>query len=117
MTTPQELAQRQLDTFNTHEMAGFLPSFTDDVVIIDLVSGSVILRGIEAFRQRYEAVFRDRPLVRANLVARMVLGRFVVDHESLTDGDQHPPEEALAIYEVEGDRISRMWFIEPPKGA
>ena len=117
MTTPEELAQNQLETFNAHDMAGFLPSFTDDVEIIDLVSGSVILRGIDAFRERYEAVFRDRPLVRADLVARMVLGRYVVDHERLTDGEEHPPEQALAIYQVEGDRISRMWFIEPPHSA
>ena len=69
--------------------------------------------GIEAFRERYAAVFRDRPRVHAELAGRLVLGRFVIDHERITDGDEHSPDEALAIYEVDGDRISRMWFIEP----
>ena len=41
------------------------------------------------------------------------MDRYVIDHERITDGDGHPPDEALAIYEVDGDQIRRMWFIEP----
>jgi hypothetical protein len=113
--TPEEVAQRQLDTFNAHDLDAFLMSFTDDVVILDLLDGSVIVNGIDAFRRRYEAVFRNRPRVRADLVARIVIGDIVVDRERLTDGDEQPPENALAIYEVVGDQVRRMWFIEPPR--
>lgn len=114
MPTPGELAQHQLDTFNAHDLDAFLPGFSDDVEILDLRSGSLVLRGIEAFRERYAAVFRDRPRVRADLAGRLVMDRYVIDHERITDGDEHPPDEALAIYEVDGDQIRRMWFIEPP---
>ena len=113
MPTPEQVVQRQLDTFNDHDLDGFMPLFGEDVVIYDLVDGSVVLRGIDAFRDRYVAVFRDRPHVRADLAGRLSLGPFVVDRERLTDGDDHPPEDALAIYEVEGDVVTRMWFIEP----
>ena len=113
--TPEEVAQRQLDTFNAHDLEAFLASFTDDVVIRDLLDGRLILEGITQFRERYEAVFRDRPRVRAELVGRIVIGDIVVDRERLTDGDDHPPEDALAIYEVMGDQIRRMWFVEPPE--
>jgi hypothetical protein len=113
VTTPEGLAQAQLDTFNAHDLAAFLPAFADDVEIIDLLDGSVILRGIDAFRERYAAVFRDRPRVHAELVGRLVLGRYVVDQERLTDGDEQPPEAALAIYEVDGPQIVRMWFLTP----
>jgi hypothetical protein len=112
--TPAEVAQRQLDTFNAHDLDAFLASFTDDVVIRDLLDGSLILEGIAGFRDRYEAVFRDRPQVRADVVARIVIGDIVVDRERLTDGDEHPPEDALAIYEIAGNQVRRMWFIEPP---
>jgi hypothetical protein len=111
--TPEDVAQRQLDTFNAHELEPFLECFTDDVLIRDLLDGSVILEGIDAFRRRYEAVFSERPLVRAELVDRIVIGDIVVDRERLTDGDAHAPEDALAIYEVAGDRVRRMWFVEP----
>jgi hypothetical protein len=113
--TPEDVAQRQLDTFNAHDLEAFLLSFTHDVVIHDLLDGRVIVKGITQFRDRYEAVFRDRPRVRADLVARIVIGDIVVDRERLTDGDEHPPEDALAIYEVAGEQVRRMWFIEPPQ--
>lgn len=111
--TPEDVVQRQLETFNAHDLEAFLESFTADVVIHDLLDGSLILAGIEAFRERYAAVFRDRPAVHAELVGRIVIDAVVVDRERLTDGDEHPPEDALAIYEVGGDRVRRMWFIEP----
>jgi uncharacterized protein (TIGR02246 family) len=111
---PEDVVQRQLDTFNAHDLEAFLESFTDDVVIHDLLDGSPILEGRHAFRARYERVFRDRPRVHAELVGRIVIGDIVVDRERLTDGEEHPPEDALAIYEVVGDRVRRMWFIEPP---
>jgi hypothetical protein len=113
MPTPEQVVQLQLDAFNDHDLDAFLPLFAADVVIFDLIDGSVVLQGIDAFRERYIAVFRDRPLVRAELVGRMTLGTFVVDRERLTDGPDHPPEDALAIYEVERDVVTRMWFIEP----
>jgi hypothetical protein len=111
--TPEEVVQRQLDTFNAHELEPFLACFTEDVVIHDLLDGSVILAGIAGFRARYERVFRQRPNVRADLAGRIVIESIVVDRERLTDGDDHPAEDALAIYEVVGDQVRRMWFIEP----
>lgn len=113
MRTPEEVVQRQLDAFNDHDLDAFVPLFDDDVVIFGLVDGSIVLRGIDAFRDRYLAVFRNRPKVRAQLVGRLTLGTFVIDQERLTNGDDHPPEDALAIYEVAGDVVTRMWFIEP----
>jgi hypothetical protein len=113
VSDPETVVQAQLDAFNEHDLDALLPLFAEDVVIHDLVDGSVMLRGIEAFRDRYVAVFRDRPRVRADLIGRLGLGSFVIDRERLTDGDEHPPEDALAIYEVDGRVITRMWFIEP----
>jgi hypothetical protein len=110
--TPEDLAQRQLDTFNTHDLEGFLPVFADDVEIRSLTSGEVVLRGMGAFRERYESYFASNPAAHAELAGRLVLGRFVIDHERIALDAGPPTSEALAVYEVEGDRIARMWFIE-----
>ena len=112
--TPEELVQRSLDTYNDHDLASFLPLFADDVVIIDLLDGTEILRGLEAFRARYARAFAERPLIRADLVGRIVIGSVVVDHESVRATPDEPAEEALVIYAAGGGRIARMWFIEPP---
>jgi len=113
MATPAELAQHQLDTFNDHDLDGFLPVFAEDVVIVNLADGTEILRGIDAFRERYAAAFRDRPGVHAELVGRLVMDRYVVDQERVSDGDDDPAGDALAIYEVEDGLIVRMWFLVP----
>lgn len=114
MADPAHIVQAQLDAFNAHDLEALLPLFADGVVIYDLADGSVVLHGLAEFRERYVAVFRDRPIVHAELVGRLQLGRFVVDRERLTDGDEHEPEDALAIYEVDPEgAITRMWFIEP----
>lgn len=113
MPDPEDVVQRQLEAFNAHDLDALLPLFAEDVEIHDLVDGSLVLRGIDAFRDRYVGVFRDRPQVHAELVGRLSLGPHVIDRERLTDGDEHPPEDALAIYEVAAERVTRMWFIEP----
>jgi hypothetical protein len=114
VTDPEAIVQRQLDAFNAHDLSAFMPLFADDVVIYDLLDGRVILHGSEAFRARYVELFSERPLVHAELAGRLTLGSIVVDRERLTDGNEHPPEDALAIYDVEAGAVRRMWFIEPP---
>lgn len=113
MATPEDIVQRQLEAFNDHDLETLLPLVAEDVVIVDLVDGTEVLRGIDAFRERYVTVFRDRPSVHAHLVGRLTLGPFVIDRERLTDGEGRASEDALAIYEVSGDVVTRMWFIEP----
>ena len=111
---PEELVQRSLETFNDHDLASFLPLFAEDVLILDLLDGHEILRGMEAFIARYAEVFETQPQIRADLLGRIVMGCIVVDHEALRVTPDAPVEQALVVYEVADDTISRMWFIEPP---
>ena len=69
---------------------------------------------MEAFTKRYTDAFATQPQIRADLLGRIVTGRIVVDHEALRATPDAPVEEALVVYEAAGDKISRMWFIEPP---
>lgn len=117
MATPEQIVERQLEAFNARDMDGFVRLFAESVVIRDLLDGRTIVRGIDAFRRRYEEVFETRPLVQAELIGRLEIGSIVIDRERLTDGDEHPPEDALAIYEVKGGVVTRMWFVQPePSG-
>ena len=112
--TPEQLVQRSLETFNDHDLDAFLPLFAEDVLILDLLDGHEILRGMDAFRTRYARAFEDEPEIHAELLGRIVMGSIVIDHESLTSAPDRPAEEALAIYESEGGAITRMWFVESP---
>ena len=87
--------------------------FADDVVIYDLLDGQTIVRGLDVFRRRCEEIFEARPRIRAELIGRLAIGSIVIDRERISDGDTEAPEDALAIYEVDGDVVTRMWFVQP----
>jgi hypothetical protein len=112
--SPEHIVQRSLETFNSHDLDAFLPLFADDVLILDLLDGSEILRGMAAFRDRYARAFAEDPEIHADLLGRIVMGSLVVDHESLRRAPNRAAEQALVVYEVDGGQITRMWFVEPP---
>jgi hypothetical protein len=69
------------------------------------ISGKAELR--ETYRQRFSA-----PSLHAEILARVVLGNKVIDHERVRGIREHPVE-ALAIYEVESNLIQTVWFFYP----
>jgi hypothetical protein len=58
----------------------------------------------------YQARF-SVPALHADILARIVLGNKVIDHERVRGVRQHPIE-AVAIYEVSSDLIQTVWFFQ-----
>lgn len=118
MSLVAQLAQRQLDAYNAHDLEAFLTCYAEDVVIRRLTTGEVMLTGREAMRQTYGALFEPKT-VHASLVGRLVVGDVAVDQERVT-GHPRGIVHALAHYQVVGDHIAQVWFVstveptEPP---
>ena len=112
MTTKgaETVVQRQLDAYNAHDIAGFAACFAEDVSVLELGDGSVICEGREALRDLYGPLFERCPNLHARLVNRIASGEMIVDHESVTGMDDRAPFEAIAIYEVMGGLVTRVWF-------
>jgi len=110
MSKAQELAKKQLECYNNHDLEGFLSAYHDDTKIYNVSDGALIMEGKEAMRQRYGELFKNKK-VHAKLVNRMVFGNKAIDHESVTRGDGNPPTEVAAIYEVEDGLIKTVWFV------
>lgn len=70
----------------------------------------VILVGKADFAAHYRDKRFNLPDLHAKLVARMVLGNKVIDHE-VVNGVPGAPLEAAAIYEVTETGISKVWFV------
>lgn len=103
------LVQRQVDRFNAGDLDGFVACYADDVEVFALGGATAIppLRGRDAFVARYRPMMEQvRPHVA--ILSRMVNGAFVVDKERTTGGGR--TEEGIAVYQVEGGRIRRVWF-------
>jgi hypothetical protein len=118
LTTPTELAQRQLDAYNAHDLDAFVACYDPQVEVRDFPAGALRMQGHDELRARYGPLL-ERPELHAALVRRTAQGSVVIDQEKVRgirdDGEE---VDAVAIYEVQGELIRRVWFVrEREQGA
>lgn len=107
---PETVVQRQFDAYNAQDITAFLATYAPDVEMRELPSNELLRRGHEELRAFYEKRFSNANL-RAELVARSVLGNMVVDTERLSGFDDGRTLDIVAINEVRDGLIQRCWFI------
>lgn len=106
---PADPVQRQLEAYNAHDLERFLAEYSDDVQVFRPPAADPVLAGKAAFAAHYAGKRFNLPRLHATVVARIVSGNTVVDHEQVA-GLQDEMVEAIAVYRVEGDRITTVWF-------
>jgi hypothetical protein len=106
---PESPVQRQLDAYNAHDIEQFVAEYTEDIQVFRPPSPEPVLSGKPAFREHYAKNRFNNPKLHAEVVNRMVSGRTVVDHERIV-GLAPEVVEAIAVYEIQGERISKVWF-------
>ena len=104
---------RQLAAYNAQDLEGFLAAYADSVAVQNL-GDTIAVKGKEALRQSTREWFARAPQARSQVLARMVMGPFVVDHERLTGVPDGSPLEVIGIFEVRDSLIRRVWFVPPP---
>jgi hypothetical protein len=98
-----------VEAYNARDLDGFVACYAADCVIED-ASGTVLARGHEELRARFDAVFRASPELHCEIVYRVRVGEYVVDEERITGrvgGDQH----GVVISHVTGDVIDHQRFV------
>lgn len=107
---PKDVIAKQLETYNNRDLDGFSQLFTEDVKAYDLKSGELRMSGMAELRERYGERFESSPDLHSKVLQRVSLGTIVIDDEDIAGfgGDN---VRIVAIYEVTGEKISRMWFI------
>ncbi len=109
--TPAQAAQAQLDAYNAQDLEAFVACYAQDVEVYTHPA-TLTMRGREALREAYGALWSKAPALHARLTARLVQGRFVIDHEQVTGHPRGEGLTAVAIYEVSAEGlITRLWFI------
>lgn len=112
MSKAAELAQKQLDAYNNKNIEEFISVYSEDIVVMTFPTNEVTLLGMSEFRKRYDELFKNNPNQHAELKGRIVKGNTVIDHEYITGRANGIEAEAVAIYEVTGDLITKVWFIK-----
>jgi hypothetical protein len=97
VTIFERAVQGQLESYNAHDLEGFLSWYAEDVLGIDHDTGAVLFTNKTEMSPRYVERFKDAAL-HCTVVNRMVLNRVIVDHEKIiTSG---APLEAIVMYDV-----------------
>ena len=102
---PAIVVQRQLDAYNARDVDALLATYAPDARQYEL-GGALLASGHAQMRPRMLARFAE-PDLHAHLIARMVAGNIVIDHEIIT---RNFPEGRgtlvlIAIYDVREGKI------------
>lgn len=113
--TAEAVVQRQFEAYNARDLEAWLATYAPDAEQYAL-HGARLAAGHDEIRARMAVRFTE-PDLHARLLARVVMGDVVVDHERVTrnfpEGRGHM--EMLCVYEVAGGRIAKASFrLGPP---
>ncbi len=108
--SPEAIVDAQLAAYNRGDLEAFLGFYADDAVLAKHPD-QVTETGKAQMRARYQRRFSD-PNVRAEILKRIVFGRFVIDHERITAPPSKLESEAVAVYEIKDGKIVRVTFLK-----
>ena len=106
---PEDPVQRQLDAYNDRHLERFIAEYADDVQVFRPPAAEPVLQGKAALAAHYAAHRFNLPALHATVLNRIVSGSTVVDHEHIV-GLGPEPVSAVAVYRVDGGRITTVWF-------
>jgi hypothetical protein len=109
-TSPVALVQRQLDAYNAKDVSAWLSTYAPDAQQFAL-HGERLAMGREEIAARIVSRFAE-PDLHATVLARSVMGSFVIDHELITRNfvEGKGTIEMLCVYEVVDGYIQRASF-------
>jgi hypothetical protein len=115
LTTPESLIQQQLDAYNAHDLDALLATYAEDARLFEHPA-TLLASGTAQIRARFALRFQE-PNLHAHLLNRIVMDRFVIDHERVTRTFPESPGtiELIATYEVVQGKITNAWFLSGSK--
>lgn len=107
-TDPEIIVQKQLDAYNARDIEAFLATYSSDITLYNFPN-TLRTDGVDAMRKGYGRYFESTPDLHAEIKNRIVIGNTVIDEEEVTaNGNTF---NAVAIYEVENGKISKVTFV------
>ncbi len=110
--SPVDVVQRQLEAYNRRDLEAFVATYANDVELYRMPATDPAIKGKAQLSEFYATKRFNESKLHAVLVNRIALGNKVIDQERITGLGDHAIE-AVAVYEVDGDLIRRVWFFYP----
>ena len=109
MSAGSDIVQGQLEAYNAQDLDAYCAFFAKDVVVADL-NGAVGVQGLDAYRTKYDGVFKQFPENKVELINRIAVGATVIDHEKVIRSPGGETFEVIAIYTLADGKIARVDF-------
>ena len=109
--TAESLIKKQVIAYNTRNLEDFINCHHQDVTLYNFADKTPFAKGREELRAIYKEVFDSSPKLHTEIIQRMVLGNTVIDNEIVTGRKGIGRLKIIAIYQVEGEYITRASFI------
>ena len=109
--SPVDLAQRQLNAYNAHNLEAFLACYAENVEVYNFPN-DLQYKGLDKMRKTYRRFFDRIPNVHCELVNRIKMGNYVMDREKISGLPNGKIMHATAIYEITDGKIRKVWFMK-----
>ncbi|MDY8137299.1 nuclear transport factor 2 family protein [Aquimarina sp. 2201CG5-10] len=106
---PVEIVDKQLQAYNSRDIDAFAATYTDDVKLYGYPE-QFMYEGVATLKTGYVGFFKNTPNLNCKIENRIVLGNIVIDKENVTVNKGSI--NAIAIYEVNNEKISKVTFIQ-----
>ncbi len=111
--TPEQVVQKQLETYNNRDIDGFMSFIDDHVTFHDFSDGSITMKGFDACKEFYGALFNASPNLHSTILTRTVFENKVIDHESIKGRNGNDELlELVLIYEVNSEKITKITVLK-----
>ncbi|MGC1515471.1 MAG: nuclear transport factor 2 family protein [Maribacter sp.] len=105
---PERIVQTQLDAYNNRDIDAFLATYAEGIQLYNFPE-TIRNNGLDTMRKGYTNLFENTPDLHCEIKNRMVIGNKVIDEEFVTANGT--TFSAIAIYEVDNGKITRVTFI------
>lgn len=105
----EAIVQRNLDAYNARDIDAFMKDYAENVKLYNYPN-ELNTEGKKKMREGYTDWFNRVPDLRAFVKKRIVIGNKVIDEEQVTANGKI--FNAVAIYEVENGKITKVTFIQ-----
>ncbi len=107
--TPEQVVQKQLETYNQRDINGFMSLIAENVTFYNHSDGNITMSGASACKEFYSNLFEASPNLHSTVLQRIVFGNKIIDYERITGRNGNKGiVELILIYEVEKEKIIKV---------
>ncbi len=107
-----EIVQSQFEAYKNFDLESFCSYYHPEIRVMLFEANTVIMEGIEEFKEIYASLFKRHPHQKCVLKSRVINNDTVIDEEIITGRDTNPKGlHTIVIYSFRDNLIDKVWFV------